>query len=169
MTIYFNQLSDKNIYNALERFKTEKGHLLKEMKLWDFIYDKDTSGYLGNGVYLVKDENENIVYIGKTSSRPFLERWGGHLDLREEGSFNNLLKTIRKINNYNSLHEAANKLFNYKIVMIVFQKDEFNFIPIFEKLFLNVIQPKYNKRIPKFKSKVDHDNKLVNTLEHSTS
>jgi|GEM_PF-5942880 len=48
---------------------------------------------LYNGVYVLK-ENNKVAYVGKASSRIFLERFAGHFDTRNNGGFNNLLKGI---------------------------------------------------------------------------
>ncbi|MBY0014087.1 hypothetical protein [Paenibacillus typhae] len=103
--------------------ETTEGKVIGDLKLFDLVYFTDLdNGFVGNGIYIIKDEN-SIRYIGKASSRPFVERLGGHLDLREIGGFNNLLKSIvkkdlKKEECDESIAEAGRILMNYKLILI---------------------------------------------------
>ena len=87
----FNSLTtDLDAYMKLDRKR------VKELLFFDLMADYHHC----NGVYLffTKDEKEHVVkYVGKTTSRAVVDRMGSHLDLRESGFLNCLVKRIAKI------------------------------------------------------------------------
>lgn len=70
-----------------------------------------------NGIYLLFDEENNLWYIGKATSRSFIERIPAHFDPREEAWFNSIPKSIMKKNNLN-YSDALQKGLTLKIALI---------------------------------------------------
>ena len=62
-----------------------------------------------NGIYLLFDESDALWYVGKATSRSFIERIPAHFDPREEAWFNSLPKSIMKKDSldYNSALQTA--------------------------------------------------------------
>lgn len=50
-----------------------------------------------NGLYLFFNEENELLYVGKATSRSFIERIPAHFDQREEAWFNSLPKKIKSI------------------------------------------------------------------------
>ncbi|OMF17457.1 hypothetical protein BK131_05700 [Paenibacillus amylolyticus] len=121
----FNEdfLQNKTWNELFNLIESTEGKVIGDLKLFELVYFTDLdNGFVGNGIYIVKDE-KSIRYIGKASSRPFIERLGGHLDLRKIGGFNNLLKNIvkkdfKKEESDQSIAEAGRVLMNYKLILI---------------------------------------------------
>ncbi|WP_066057270.1 GIY-YIG nuclease family protein [Robertmurraya korlensis] len=102
---------------------------------------------LKNGIYIVK-ENNTIIYIGKATSRTFLERLAGHFDVREAGGFNNVIKKISKDLGYkeysaDGLLEAWKKANQFNIIFLEFNQTS-SMIPMWEKRLIEHFLPLYN-------------------------
>lgn len=66
----------------------------------------------------------HIKYIGKASSRPFIERVPAHLDVRINAWMNTLLKYISTQQNPIDYHTESMEVFNnYELILIVFRKN----------------------------------------------
>jgi hypothetical protein len=164
LLLSFDNLVNRRLHEVVDDVISTPGVIIREMKFYDLVFEIGTDGFVGNGVYALKD-SDKVVYVGKASSRPFIERWGGHLDLREEGGFNNLLKTIRSQNDLKSLGVAAKLLGDLNLVVVRFNKPEFMYIAALEKLFLNLWHPVYNKRVPKLRCNINVMENLRTILE----
>ncbi|TBV87400.1 hypothetical protein [Lysinibacillus sp. OL1] len=108
---------------------------------------------LRNGIYIIK-ENENVVYVGKATSRIFLERFAGHFDTRKGGGFNNLLKTIAKSKgNTDSDEDLKNvwrTVLNFKIVCVALDPSREHLLKKWEDLLMihyNEYHSLYNRTI----------------------
>lgn len=113
---------------------------LSECTISKLIFYNDETILTGNGVYIFK-EDKKYLYVGKCSSKSFVERIPPHFDIRNTGWFNNFLK--KNINNnreikikpwynkkeqlYNKCYidllspQAINSLNNYKVILINFK------------------------------------------------
>ena len=80
----------KPLFQSPDRIK------VKNLKYFDLLADF----HYCNGVYIffTSDEKGDITveYIGKTTSRAVVDRMGSHLDLRDDGFLNCLIKRIAK-------------------------------------------------------------------------
>jgi excinuclease UvrABC nuclease subunit len=77
-----------------------------------------------NGLYLLFDENDELWYVGKATSRSFIERVPSHFDQREEAWFNTLPKkimTFSKIVLYRDAHSLGLSL---RLVLIGVQSKD---------------------------------------------
>jgi hypothetical protein len=116
-----------NFNSLLEAVVNTCGKKMKEVLLGDFILNKPDGYDLNHGVYIFKDSSSNIMYVGKASSRPFIERIPAHLDTRARGWFNYMLKIISIENSPNDyLKESLDVLENYELLLVLFSKEENN-------------------------------------------
>lgn len=70
-----------------------------------------------NGIYLLYDEVNILWYVGKSTSRSFIERIPAHFDQREEAWFNSIPKNIMKKKGV-SYSEALQKGLNLGIALV---------------------------------------------------
>jgi hypothetical protein len=112
-----------DLNKLLNEVNITPGKKVKEVLLSDFILTEPKSYELNHGVYIFK-EDEQIKYIGKASSRPFIERVPAHLDVRVNGWMNTLLKYLCTQKNPTDYYkEAKEVLENHQLILIVFRKD----------------------------------------------
>lgn len=80
----------------LDAWMKEHGKKVKELCYFDLMADY----HYCCGLYLFFTRTEGIVeiqYIGKTTSRAIVDRIGAHLDLRDSGFLNCLIKRVAKV------------------------------------------------------------------------
>ena len=115
-----------NFNSLLDAVVKTCGKKMKEILLSDFILNEPDGFELNHGVYIFK-EGSNIKYIGKASSKPFIERIPAHLDTRARGWFNNMLKLIStETSPSDYLKESLDVLENYELLLVLFSKEETN-------------------------------------------
>lgn len=85
-TFPVRQTSSKGIRQLLS-----SGIPLQELKYFDLIAEEEFS----NGIYIFY-LNNNPYYVGKCSSRAIVDRIGSHMDLRQSGVINCMVKRIAK-------------------------------------------------------------------------
>ena len=71
------------------------GVKIRDLKLTDLVLPANQC----NGIYFFVSPNDDVVYVGKASSRCFVERLGGHFDLRTENWFSSFLRAHARIIN----------------------------------------------------------------------
>ena len=71
------------------------GVKIRDLKLTDLVLPANQC----NGIYFFVSPNDDVVYVGKASSRCFVERLGGHFDLRAENWFSSFLRAHARIIN----------------------------------------------------------------------
>ncbi len=72
---------------------------------------------VSNGVYIFW-KNGTCMYVGKCSSRHFVERIAVHFDDREEGWFNSMAKKLYKINGVKDFKETIKECLAYDLSLI---------------------------------------------------
>ena len=107
-----NLVPSDNITDLVSKIENIGGASIGELKITDLVLPAESC----TGIYFFLDENEQVVYVGKISSRSFLDRIAGHLDLRKSAFMNTILQRV------NSNAEAKdyvdvfyNKVVNYKL------------------------------------------------------
>lgn len=107
-----NLVPSDNIPDLVSKIENIGGVSIGELKITDLVLPAESC----TGIYFFLDENEQVVYVGKISSRSFLDRIAGHLDLRKSAFMNTILQRA------NSNAEAKdygdvfyNKVVNYKL------------------------------------------------------
>lgn len=107
--------------DLIDDIKNSDGKKIADLTLKELVFDGDK--FTGNGVYILKDHTKKIRYIGKATSRPFVERLAGHLDLREVAGFNNVLVDIVEVDlneevTNDTLRKAGNQFMDYSIILL---------------------------------------------------
>jgi len=62
------------------------------LTLKDLLFCEDNPIKPSIGVYIFFDQDDNVIYVGKSSSRSFIERIPPHFDFREKTWFRTLSK-----------------------------------------------------------------------------
>jgi len=150
MWIIKEEFLKQNTWNELfQEITLMTGKTIGELNLFDLVFfNSEDNSFVGNGIYIIK-ENDEIIYIGKASSRPFIERFGGHLDLRYIGGFNNLLKKIaeRKFELEKSdetIAEAGRWLMRCKVILVCMEGKTNNSSQF--EILENILIDKYRKK-----------------------
>ena len=150
MILNIEDLYDKklNIFKKII-ISTEKKEL-KKLTISDFIFNKRKPIISGTGVYIFFKQKK-AIYVGKCSSRSFIERIPSHFDIRSKSWFNTLLKRIenpnklKKFNYKNILDKEAHKaLDNYSILLINFKKPNKEKCRQVEKILNICLKPELN-------------------------
>lgn len=85
--LLYDDIKDLTVTELIAEIREANKIAFKDLKLVDLIHEKQSL----IGVYVIFDENENAVYVGKTGSRSILERIASHFDLRENAFMNSFL------------------------------------------------------------------------------
>ena len=107
-----NLVPSDNITDLISEIENIGGVSIGELKITDLVLPAESC----TGIYFFLDENEQVVYVGKISSRSFLDRIAGHLDLRKSAFMNTILKRANsnaKAKDYGDVF--YNKVVNYKL------------------------------------------------------
>lgn len=153
---------DSDLHELLHIIK-KNGKPLNEFKLQDFLFDGDVGIYPGKGCYFFIFENE-IIYVGKCSSKTFVGRVPGHLGTYEKDWFNTLVthknldyifndKKNRESFKNQSLTEVSHFAFNnFSLVLLNFPEDYTNKIAVFESALRKSIDTLINKTKSRLKT-----------------
>ena len=107
-----NLVPSDNITDLISEIENIGGVSIGELKITDIFLPAESC----TGIYFFLDENEQVVYVGKISSRSFLDRIAGHLDLRKSAFMNTILQRANsnaKAKDYSDVF--YNKVVNYKL------------------------------------------------------
>lgn len=107
-----NLVPSDNITDLVSKIEKIGGVSIGELKITDLVLPAESC----TGIYFFLDENEQVVYVGKISSRSFLDRIAGHLDLRKSAFMNTILQRANsnaKAKDYSDVF--YNKVVNYKL------------------------------------------------------
>jgi hypothetical protein len=95
-----------------------------------------------NGIYLIFGGNLNETkYIGKCTSRSFIERIPSHFDQREDSWFGTLPKRVRQEGQ--SYQEAIEECMSFKIILLGIQDK--NITERIERILIHSYQPTLNR------------------------
>lgn len=95
-----------------------------------------------NGLYLLFDNENTLLYVGKATSRSFIERIPAHFDTREDAWFNTIPKRIMSILGLQSYHSALQKGLSFQIVLIGVKDKAVTFK--LETVLRSYLKPKLN-------------------------
>lgn len=102
----------------LEELKNQLGRLIVDVEARDIsIGELCPAKAMPNGVYLFYDRNKTLQYVGKSTSRSFVERIPAHFDPRETSWFNTLPKKMSEQLGW-EYGEAHKKVLSFRLVMI---------------------------------------------------
>jgi hypothetical protein len=101
------------------------GKKLNQLLLKDFVLKEPIDCNLSHGVYVFKEKTE-IRYVGKASSRPFIERVPAHLDTRGYGWMNTMLKYLSKEDKREKgyLEESIYAIDNFELLLVLFKTED---------------------------------------------
>lgn len=85
----------KNLPSWVAKVSALPGVKIRDLKLTDLVLPANQC----NGIYFFVSPNDSVVYVGKASSRCFVERLGGHFDLRAGNWFSSFLRAYARIVN----------------------------------------------------------------------
>ena len=85
----------KNLPSWVAKVKALPGVKIRDLKLTDLVLPANQC----NGIYFFVSPNDSVVYVGKASSRCFVERLGGHFGLRAGNWFSSFLRAYARIVN----------------------------------------------------------------------
>ena len=142
--IQYKEIMDLSINEFLVLVEENEKIRLADLKVKDLIYCDGCSIFPGNGIYFFYHKDQ-CMYVGKCSSRSFVERIPSHFDLRNEAWMNTLLKKVSKFFNI-GLEKAAKKVFfEHSLILINFEgKNNKEIINKTESLFRKILKPKLN-------------------------
>lgn len=129
-----------------------------------------------NGAYLFYNPDGTLEYVGKNTSRIFIDRIPAHFDSRENAWLNSLPKHIRKINKNYTLSKALDEALLLQILIIGCPPPlHGGFV---ESVLRGYLKPRFNKTKREFKEEwsfkeacehVESFRKIAPKLEQSQS
>jgi len=150
--ISFDEIENLTIDELLKKIKKNKKLIIGELKLIDLIFENQSM----TGIYVIFDDNEEAVYVGKTGSRAILERFAAHFDLRPGAYMNSFLCALAgKRKQRNGPHATEKDLKNvyenaltHKLVFVQIPNSEEHKTKIskLESIFSRKLETKYNSR-----------------------
>lgn len=102
MWIKYIEIKDLPLNNLkvfiIEKLNQNPDSNLFNLKISDLIFNNDNLMVNGVGIYIFIDskEDNSVLYVGKCSSRHFVERISSHFDPRLNAWFNSFLKVLIK-------------------------------------------------------------------------
>lgn len=81
-----------------------KAMKIEELKVFDLVMVNGKPIVTGNGIYVVHS-GDSIEYIGKATSRSFVERFPSHFDVRDDAWFNTLIKKVKAKRNEKDVYK----------------------------------------------------------------
>ena len=81
--------------SLIQQMSALPGVRISDLKLIDLVLPANQC----NGIYFFVSPYDDVVYVGKASSRCFVERLGGHFDLRAGNWFSSFLRAHARIVN----------------------------------------------------------------------
>ena len=111
----------KNLPSWVAKVKALPGVKIRDLKLTDLVLPANQC----NGIYFFVSPNDSVVYVGKASSRCFVERLGGHFDLRAGNWFSSFLRAYARIVNgvvgdlsSEDYEKSYNDILDYKLKIL---------------------------------------------------
>jgi|GEM_PF-608468 hypothetical protein len=162
--IEYSSIKDISLKEIKIIIEGTDGLALRDLKMKDLSQFENKKIFPGLGIYIFRN-TDSILYVGKTTSRSFIDRVPSHFDLRDASKMNTFL---RKVHNSNLIEkvevqspEIRNDVFypafdyvfnNCSLILISFDElDEDwsvrkNRINKFESILRNLLQPVTNTK-----------------------
>ena len=110
----YKEIKEDNFNILLDAITNTSGKKVNQILLSDFILEEIDGYELNHG-----------IYIGKASSRPFIERIPAHLDIRRNGWMNNMLKYLSEDSDTkNYLKQSLYVIENYELLLVLFKTED---------------------------------------------
>ena len=112
--ISFDDLIESNLSDVeVLIYKTKKRHIGSLT-----IEELSSLTNYPNGLYLFFDNQDCLLYVGKATSRSFIERIPAHFDPREDAWFNTLPKKVMNFYNLPNYQTALEVSLSLNVVLI---------------------------------------------------
>ncbi len=153
----YTDIQSKTLSEARNYLQKQNKKTIGDISIWEL------STMIGkpHGVYIFFDPSfeTKILYVGKSTSRSFIDRLPAHFDPRKEAWMNTLPKKVQKCDN-STYNEALNKSLSFQILIIgiddfIFREGTANHV---ESIFRSFLKPHYNKTRPIYKDSDKLDN-----------
>ncbi|MFC1513454.1 hypothetical protein ACFL5P_00420 [candidate division KSB1 bacterium] len=165
----FEKIKTRTISNFKKSLEKSNGILVADLKVSDLIFHNKKAISTGHGIYIFKSSDE-FLYVGKSSSRSFIERVPSHFDIRENSWFNTYLNRIIEFEYATDLEDAARFALNTYLLIINFEEQANleKHCSLLEKLLRGVLEPKFNmlskRQQKKFENTVDLDYSIIENI-----
>ncbi|MCW3160172.1 GIY-YIG nuclease family protein [Chryseobacterium oryctis] len=150
--ISFNEIENISVKELIKKILKNHKLIIGELKLVDLIFENQSM----TGIYVIFDEKDNPVYVGKTGSRAILERFAAHFDLRPGAFMNSFLcalagKRKQRIGPHATEEDLQNVYQNaltHKLVFIQIPNNDEHKSKIskLEGIISKILETKYNSR-----------------------
>ncbi len=154
--IDIEEILEKNEEEISNLFLKEiKGIKISDLKVKDLVFcSNNTPIRTGNGVYIFKYK-DTAIYVGNCVARNFVERIPAHFDIRHNGWFNSMLRSILKNNNKEASDENLEKealyaFNNFELILINFpkyNKEAMNKLEVYLRIVLDPINGFKHKKL----------------------
>ncbi len=120
---------------------------LKDLTYLSMLVDKRTNEAMRHGAYMIFNDANECVYIGKCESTHFVDRLGFHFGMSPNYKYTFLSKLVENLGfskNFDGYVEAVSVVDNYKYIIINANKKGGKFIRKLEKILMVMYQPTLN-------------------------
>ena len=167
MVFYKENLFDYSGKSVIKVVQRAEKKPLKELRIYDLIMRGNRPLKISHGVYFFYSAQGECLYVGKNSSRRFVERIPDHFSLGVDSWMNQFLSHMKKVYNLRDIATAAIKAKNCRLLLMPVGNHES--IGKIEKFFKIFLQPKFNshkdKTISYYKKRIDLNQKLREILK----
>lgn len=150
--ICFDEIKNITVDELIKKINTAQKLIIGELKLIDLIFENQSM----TGIYVIFDDKNFPVYVGKTGSRAILERFAAHFDLRPGAFMNSFLCALAgKRKQRNGPHATEKDLLDvyenaltHKLVFVQVPNTEEHKTKIskLESIISRKLETKYNSR-----------------------
>jgi len=123
----------------------------KDLTYLSMLVDKRTNEAMRHGVYIIFNDENECLYVGKCESTHFVDRLGFHFGMSPNYKYTFLSKLVDFLGyskNFDGYVEAVSKVEDYQYMIINANNKGNEFIRKFEKILMVMYQPTLNK-LPK--------------------
>ncbi len=164
LEFYKDKIEEKSLGKVISMMKNVSAPL-STLKIQDLIFNANHFLFPGNGVYIFYDKAGVPLYVGKCSSRSFVERIPAHFDLREEAWFNSFLKEYKNARHSTDTNykKSAKQIFkDCSMSLLNIPNPKSKIINKMESLLRATAHPELNPT----KRKIDSQKELKNLLRN---
>ena len=120
---------------------------LKDLTYLNILVDKRTNEAMRHGVYMIFNDINECIYVGKCESTHFVDRLGFHFGMSPNYKYTFLSKLVDNLEfskNFDGYVKAVSIIDNYKYIIINANYKESKFIRKLEKILMVMYQPTLN-------------------------
>lgn len=151
-----NDIMGKPVSDVFDLVDTHFKCPLKDLTYLSMLVDKRTNEAMRHGVYMIFNDENKCVYVGKCESTHFVDRLGYHFGMSPNYKYTFLSKLVKYLKypeNFEGYVEAVSLIDNYKYLIINANGKGKKFIRKLEKIMMVMYQPSLNILPKKVKKK----------------